>query len=215
MSTFARIALVALLPLIARAPQTPQSAAPSQPPPRFRGGTNLVRVDALATKNGVPVQDLTADEFEVFEDGAPQKIENFEHIVVEPAPSRARLDPSSVDQAIQLAADPHRRVFVIYLDTGHVDFGGRHDVTAPLIDFMNRVMNDDDLIGVMTPEMGPHQITFGRKTDVIERGLRTNWTWGRGGDYVMLDDRERLYDVCFPPRRRSVRSSRCHRSRRK
>lgn len=159
----------------------------------------MVRVDALATKNGVPVQDLTADDFEIFEDGAPQKIENFEHIVVEPTPPGGRVDPSSADQAIQRAADPHRRVFVIYLDTGHVDFGGRHDITEPLIDFMNRVMSDDDLVGVMTPEMGPQEITFGRKTDVIERGLRTNWTWGRRGEYLMLDDREKLYDMCFPP----------------
>jgi VWFA-related protein len=159
----------------------------------------LVRVDAFATKNGVPVQDLQADDFEIFENGAPQKIDNFEHIVIEPTPGDTRVDPSSVSQAIQLAADPHRRVFVIYLDTGHVDFRGAHDVREPLIDFMNRVAGDDDLIGVMTPEMGPQQITFGRKTDVIERGLRSNWTWGRRDDYMMLDDREKLYDMCYPP----------------
>jgi VWFA-related protein len=158
-----------------------------------------VRVDALATKDGVPVQDLKADDFELFEDGAPQKIENFEHIVVESAPASARVDPSSVSQAIQLAADPHRRVFVIYLDTGSVDVAGSHDIRAPLVDFMNRVISDDDLIGFMTPEMGPQQVTFGRKTGVIEQGLRDNWIWGRGGDYLRLDDREQMYDMCFPP----------------
>ena len=61
------------------APQQP----PQQPPPRFRVETNLVRVDAYATKNGVPVHDMTAADFEVFEDNAPQKIESFEHIVVD------------------------------------------------------------------------------------------------------------------------------------
>jgi VWFA-related protein len=156
-------------------------------------------VDAFATKGGVPVQDLKADDFEIFEDGAPQKIDNFEHIVIEPTPGVTRVDPSSVSQAIQLAADPHRRVFVIYLDTGSVDIAGSHDVRKPLVDFMNRVMSDDDLIGVMTPEMGPQQVTFARKTDVIEQGLRDNWVWGRGRDYIRLDDRERLYDMCFPP----------------
>jgi ABC-type lipoprotein release transport system permease subunit len=34
----------------------------------------LVRVDAFATKGGVPVQDLTAADFDVFEDNVPQKI---------------------------------------------------------------------------------------------------------------------------------------------
>jgi VWFA-related protein len=50
----------------------------------------------------------------------------------------------------------------------------------------------------MTPEMGPQQITFARKTDVIERDLRENWAWGRRGS-VGLDEREKLYDLCFPP----------------
>src|SRR5579872_984294 len=198
MFEFARVASIVMLAVLAQSPQENQTS-PSQQPPRFRGGTNLVRVDAFATKNGVPVQDMKADDFEIFEDGVPQKIDNFEQIVIEPTPPAGRVDPSSVDQAIQLAADPHRRVFVIYLDTGHVDFRGAHDIREPLIDFMNRVMSDDDLIGVMTPEMGPQEITFGRKTEVIERGLRTNWTWGRRDDYMNLDDYEKLYDTCFPP----------------
>jgi len=193
-SGFARSAAIVLLAVLAQSPQ-----GPSQQPPRFRGGTNLVRVDAFATKGGVPVQDLTADDFEIFEDGAPQKIDNFEHIVIEPTPGATRIDPSSVSQAVQQAADPHRRVFVIYLDTGTVDVAGSHDVRAPLVDFMNRIVSDDDLIGIMTPDMGPQQITFGRKTDVIEQGLRDNWIWGRGDDYLRPDPREQMYDMCFPP----------------
>jgi VWFA-related protein len=193
---FARIAAIALLAALAQSPQGSQPPSPSQQPPRFRGGTNLVRVDAFATKDGVPVQDLKAEDFEIFEDGAPQKIDNFEHIVIEPTPGGTRVDPSSVSQAIQQAGDPHRRVFVIFLDNEHVDFVGSSHIMEPLIDFMNRVMSDDDLVGVMTPEMGPQQITFGRKTDVIDVGLRKN-TWGRR-DSVMLDDREKLYDQCFP-----------------
>ena len=198
MFQFARIAAIALIAVLAQSPQTPPPASPSQQPPRFRGGTNLVRVDAFAAKGGVPVQDLKADDFEIFEDGTPQKISAFEHIVIEPAPAGARVDPSSVSQAIQQAGDPHRRVFVIFLDIEHVNVVGSHDMKEPLIDFMNRVMSDDDLVGIMTPEMGPQQMTFARKTDVIERGLRENWAWGRR-DSVGLDDREKLYDMCYPP----------------
>jgi len=157
----------------------------------------MVRVDAFATKDAVPVQDLKADDFEIFEDGARQKIDNFEHIVIEPTPGGVRVDPSSVSQAIQQAGDPHRRVFVIYLDIEHVDFVGSSNIKEPLIDFMSRVMSDDDLVGVMTPEMGPQQITFARKTDVVDRGLRENGKWARSGT-PMLDDREKLYDECFP-----------------
>jgi VWFA-related protein len=194
---FARIAAVALLAALAQAQQGTQSSR-SQQPPRFRGGTNLVRVDAFATKNDVPVQDLKADDFEILEDGAPQTINTFEHIAIEPSHQREQVDPSSVAQALQLAGDPHHRVFVIYLDTGHVDAIASGAIKEPLIDLMNRVMSDDDLVGIMTPEMDPQQITFARKTDVIERGLRENWAWGRR-ESVLLDEREKLYDMCFPP----------------
>src|SRR5258708_23530421 len=68
----------------------------------------------------------------------------------------------------------------------------------PLIDLLTRVMGPDDLVGIMTPTMSPSQITFGRRTKVIEEGLRTNWIWGRR-ETIILDDRERLYDQCFPP----------------
>src|SRR6188768_2502634 len=99
------------------AAQPPAAQQPQQPPPRFRAETNLVRVDAYATKNGVPVHDLTAADFEIYEDNAPQKIESFEHVVVDTGGSQAgRAEPSSVTAANALAADPRRRVFVIYLD---------------------------------------------------------------------------------------------------
>ena len=190
MFQFARVCALGavLLAQATGAPQAPPPPTPApqqppqQPPPRFRAETNLVRVDAYATKNGVPVHDMTAADFEVFEDNAPQKIESFEHIVVDTGgPPDERAEPTSVTAANALAADPRRRVFVIYLDINHVSFEGAHAIKEPLIDFMQRVMSDDDLIAVMTPDMSPSQITFGRRTKRIEDFLTDNWGWGREG----------------------------------
>ena len=103
--------------LVVAGPQQQASPPPSQAPAQFKAGTNFVRVDAYPTHDGVPVEDLTADDFKITEDGVAQKIESFEHIVVRPAASGERVDPGS-PTAAQLVADPHRRVFVIYLDTG-------------------------------------------------------------------------------------------------
>jgi hypothetical protein len=45
-----------------------------------------------------PVLDLKAEEFEVFEDDQPQKVETFEHILISPAgPQSQRAEPSSID----------------------------------------------------------------------------------------------------------------------
>lgn len=178
-------------------PPPPQQPAPVQPP-RFRTQTNLVHVDVYATKDGAPVQDLKADDFELFEDNAPQKIDTFEHITVLPAGPDVLSEPTSVSAANQLVADPRRRVFVFYLDTEHVSVDGSHAIKEPLIELMNRVMGADDLVAIMTPTMSPSQMTFGRRTQVIEQGLRDNWIWGRRNS-IVLDEREQLYSECYPP----------------
>lgn len=176
-----------------------QQPAPEQPP-RFRGGTNFVQVDVFATRGGEPVQDLTAAEFELYEDNDAQKIDTFEHIVVAPAgPQPERVEPSSPTRANQLAADPHRRVFVVFLDFFHVSVEGSHRIKEPLIEMLSRIVGPDDLVGVMTPDMSPSQITFGRKTQVIEEGLRDHWYWGRRFS-IRLDEYEQKYDTCYPPR---------------
>lgn len=194
--------------LLAQAAGPPPASSPPQPPqqpPRFRAETNLVRVDAFATRGGVPVQDLSAADFEILEDNTPQKIDSFEHIVVTPAgPQEALVEPSSVAAANQLAADPRRRVFVIYLDIEHVGVEGSHAIKEPLIDLMQRMMSEDDLVAVMTPEMSPSQLSFGRRTRIIEDALRTNWAWGRRNT-IVLDEREKLYDACFPPMQGELR----------
>ena len=87
-------------PAPAAQPQTPPapSAAGAQPaaqpaaqPPAFRTGINFVRVDALVTDNkGNAVENLTQDDFEVYEDNKPQKVESFRYIKVEGNPHRGR-----------------------------------------------------------------------------------------------------------------------------
>ncbi len=51
--------------------------APQQPV--FRAGVNFVRVDVIVTdKNDNPVVDLTAEDFEVYEDDLQQFVETFQ-----------------------------------------------------------------------------------------------------------------------------------------
>src|SRR6476469_841525 len=61
----------------------PRQPAPQIPPPTFRTEANYVRADAYpTTKDDVPVTDLTQADFEILENGQPQKIEQFERVVV-------------------------------------------------------------------------------------------------------------------------------------
>ena len=171
----------------------------AQTGPTFRTGANYVRVDMYAMRDGQVVDDLRLEEIDLLEDGAPQKIEAFEHIMVRPAgPEATRVEPNTVAESRQMAADPRARVFVIFLDTVNTQIEGSANMRLPLVRFLDRVLGQDDLVALMTPEMSATDITFARKTTVISNIMQTEWTWGRRGALVKEDPKEQLYEACYP-----------------
>jgi VWFA-related protein len=179
--------------------QSGATATPQDQRPRpFRTEANFVRVDAYPTRNGQPVLDLTAEEFEVLEDGKPQAIQSFEHVVVAPAgPQTQRSEPNNIEASRQLVANPRNRVFVLFLDTPHVTVEGGWHAREPLIRMIDRVLGPDDLVGIMTPRMAATDVVLARKTVVMASGLRDIWPWGERGTLLKYD-RETAYEDCYP-----------------
>ena len=183
--------------LIAAASMAP--LAQEQPKPTFRADVNYVRVDMYALQDGRPVEDLSREEIRILEDGVPQEIAAFEHVTVRPAgPQDTRIEPSTVEQSRQAARDPYARVFVIFLDTHHVQVDGSHAMRLPLARFLDRVIGQDDLVAVMTPEMSAAQLAFGRKTTVISEMMQADWAWGRRDTIARQDAKEERYEACYP-----------------
>ena len=175
---------------------------PAQNQPTFRTGANYIRVDMYATRDGKPIEDLKAEEIDILEDGVLQKIDAFEHVRVRTAiPQESRVEPTGIQQSREMAGNPRARVFVIFLDTYHTQIEGSANMRQPLINFVNRVLGPDDMVALMTPEMSATEITFGRKTTVITNLLQREWLWGRRGRLAGSDndDRDNLYDACYPP----------------
>lgn len=170
----ARVVLALLLILAAASPR-----AQSQPPSRT--GANAVRVDLYASRDGKTVDDLQAGEVELLEDGVPQTIETFEHV------------------SVGTAGSSRARVFVIFLDTYHTQIEGSSNLRLPLIKLLDRVIGSDDTVAVMTPEMSAKEMTFGRKATVISNIMQSDWAWGRRGRTERRDQKEALYDACYPP----------------
>jgi VWFA-related protein len=172
--------------------------SPEQQPPIFRTEANFVRVDVYPTKDGTPVQDLRAEDFEVLEDGARQSIETFEHVVVRPAgPQALRSEPSTIGESRQLAANPRNRVFVLFLDPPHVGISSTWNVREPLIKLIDRVLGPDDLIGIMTPKMSARDVVLARKTEIMASGLRDRWPWGER-DRLSIEEEDALIEYCYP-----------------
>ena len=115
-------ALAASAVLAAQAPTVPpQSAQPA--PPSFRVEVNYVEVDAFVTdERGQVVTDLTAGDFEVLEDGRPQKVAafSFVNIPIERA-ERPLFAAAAIDADVQTNERVEGRVYLIVLDDLHTD----------------------------------------------------------------------------------------------
>jgi VWFA-related protein len=186
----------------AKPPAGGTQAADKAPPqqPVFRAGANFVRVDAYATRKDIPVQDMRKEDFEVLEDGVPQTIDTFEHVVVRAGgPQAERVEPRSVAEGNQMAADPRSRVFILFLDTLHVRMTASRNVERALTRLLDQVIGAEDLVALMTPLMPAAGITFTRRTDSISQLLMTNPWWGERTNLIRTDETEKLYESCYPP----------------
>jgi len=167
--------------------------------PRFRAGTNLVRVDAYVSKDDAAVTDLTTEDFVVYEDDRPQKIEAFELVTARaPIPQSERLNPTTVRDMRQDANDA-ARVFTLFFDRLFVSLSGSYHARKPIIETMDRVIGPDDLIGVMTPGLSPTAITYSRRTTSIERFVTETWHWGQRDrpGFVAQSPQEEMLFECY------------------
>ena len=104
--------------------QQAQNPAPVPGQQPIRTEATFVRVDVYPTRDGRPVEGLTAEDFEIREDGALQTIQSFEHVRVPTRPGTEMPDPGSQRDMLQAAANPRARLVVVFLDVPHVSVPG-------------------------------------------------------------------------------------------
>src|SRR5687767_6720087 len=166
--------------------------------PRFRAGTNLVRVDAYVSADGKAITDLKAEDFQVFEDDKLQTVENFELITARaPIPQSERNNPTNVRDMRQEVEDA-ARVFTLFFDRFFVSLSGSYQARKPIIETLDRVIGPDDLVGVMTPELSPSAITYSRKTTSIEQAVTDTWHWGKRDRLTDDTEQEQAIRACYP-----------------
>lgn len=177
--------IVAILTIAAVAGQQPQPPTAAQQRPVFRGGTHFVRVDAYPSRNGKIVEGLTPDDFEITEDGKPQKIESFDFIKYPTfTPDAERRDPSSQRGGYDMAADPRYRVFVIVVNVEYAAPGQSMSaavnssigyIQQPLIRFLDRVLGPQDVYGFLTTAQSAKDLVLGQKTTSVEAQIADMW----------------------------------------
>jgi VWFA-related protein len=180
-------------------PPPPPPSRTEEPPqrPLFRGGARFVRVDVYPTdRDGRPIEGLKQEDFEIYEDGKPQQVDTFEFVHIVPELEDARVDPNTQREGEEQAKDPRARVFVVVLDTWHVEVLGGAQIRTPLITMLDRLIGPRDLFGVLTPQLRATDLILGRKTLTVADMLHRHWTWGTQGSISARDAFQNFAEDC-------------------
>lgn len=116
--------------------------------------TNLVQVDAVVTKDGKPVPNLKAEDFEIYEDGRKQTITSFAYI--SNVSKRASETPSAPDKGREetpppgpIQRDAPRRTIAIVVDDLGLSFESMSNVRRQLRKFVTEELQPNDLVAVV------------------------------------------------------------------
>src|SRR5437762_11758615 len=149
-----------LLPIRGQQPQ-PALSAPQRTPPAadeqdvVRITTNLVQVDVVVTRDGKQVTDLKPEDFEIFEDGKPQKITNFSYVSnVSAGASSNASSPSTRDKnapVIPAAVHPHdaRRTVALIVDDLGMSFESMSQTRRQVRKFVDEQLQPNDLVAII------------------------------------------------------------------
>jgi VWFA-related protein len=158
-----------------------QQGTPPQDPaqqPIFRARVNLVRVDVSVTgRDDEPVDDLTAADFLVKEDGLPQTVESAQFVRLSGQPPEGMeesIDIRSPAHAAVEAAKEDVRLFVIFLDDYHVDKSPQ--VMIPLRRTLKALADKFgpyDLVAIMDPLTPLSHLEFTRSREELHERIRT------------------------------------------
>ena len=129
--------------------------AAQQQPPSFRTGVDYVNVDVSVTdRQGRPVLDLGAGDFEVYEDGQRQKVSAFSLVKIPivigvRAPSSGAPEQRVVPDVRSNERDASGRVFVLLLDDLHVATLRTGLVKTAARQFVERYLGPNDVAAVL------------------------------------------------------------------
>ncbi|MBN2241803.1 MAG: VWA domain-containing protein [Acidobacteria bacterium] len=144
-------------------PETKQDPADSKV---FRIDVNLVQVDAVVTdKDGRPVDDLTANDFTILQDGKRQEITNFSLVrlkdsavtrpVVKRPASEIQETPSRPPlQSVKLKKNEIRGVIALVVDDLGLSFSNMVRSREAIRKWVDEEMQPGDLVAVVTTGLG-------------------------------------------------------------
>ena len=182
-SRHAVLGCVLLLSLGAPVPGRPaaqrKDRGPAVPPSLPTVRSELVQLDVVVSgKDGRPVADLAAGDFQLFEDGKPQPLSHFAlarrpGVSVEPAPPTPSADEAASPASAPEGPSPERsRFFVLAVDDLHTAPGSMAEARRAMTRFVDEQAAADDFVALVTTSgaVGVHQ-DFTRDRRALHRAI--------------------------------------------
>lgn len=125
-----------------------------------RISTNLVQIDAVVTKDGNPIKDLTAGDFEVLQDGKRQNIVSVSYVDTEisdqPAAVKTPDKKAPLAPPVRIRRDSDGRVLTFVVDDGNCASSqlGMRAAREGLEKFVKEQMRPDDLVAIYQTRSG-------------------------------------------------------------
>lgn len=176
--------------LNAQQPQQPVTPTKEQEEV-VRISTNLVQVDAVVTdKNGQPVTDLQADDFQILEDGRAQDITNFSYVrnlnptTPPPVASETNKNKLPPPPPVRLRPEQVRRTIALVVDDLSLSFESTAFVRQALRKYVDEQMQPTDLVAILRTGagMGATQLFTSNKPQLYAAIERVRWNArGTGG----------------------------------
>ena len=151
-----RVTLTLLLSFCTLLPTLAQTTATDDKDDVVRITTNLVQVDAVVTKDGKPVTGLTADDFEIYEDGHKQAITSFAYIsnvgakpATTPEKPREKNTGSVTPPPPPIMRDVPRRTIALVVDDLGLSAESMTFVRRSVRKFVAEQMQPNDLVAIL------------------------------------------------------------------
>ncbi|HEX6214816.1 MAG TPA: VWA domain-containing protein, partial [Vicinamibacterales bacterium] len=144
--------------------------------PVFRSGVELVTIDVVATgRDGRPVNDLKAADFELLEDGKPQEIRAFQFINFSTAPADPPPPPGVVTNDVEPGG-----IFALVLDEIGYYVTEVQDVRRAAERFLSRALQPHDHVAVVRSGVNSGFFLTADRTQAIESALSATGRRDRG-----------------------------------
>ena len=117
--------------------------------------TNLVQVDLVVTKDGKQITDLKPEDFEILEDGRPQKITSFAYVSTNPSAPKSNNSSSATNEtAVPVIPKPPlpyevKRTIAIVVDDLGLSFESMTNLRTHLSKFISEQVRPNDLIAII------------------------------------------------------------------